>query len=496
MPQQTILGVSAGFHDAAVAVIRNDKIDFASHAERYSRVKNDKFLNSAILDEALDGQKNVDILAYYENPYVKWLRMWLVGQKPVFNSAQTIAADFSLSAKRYANFSHHKSHAAAGFQTSIFDSAIVVVIDAIGEWDTASVWYATYNKHGEAKYQKLWHLQYPNSIGLFYSAVTQKVGLKPNEDEYILMGMAAYGVADPNFKHQFFNGLKSRHNLHIGMPDGILADGVSDFDLAASAQDAIEAKLSKIFAIAEYFAAKVKTQNLVYMGGVALNCSANSAVIHKGLWRDVWIMPSPGDAGSALGAAALAYKKRLIWPGPYLGHAIGHKYPVDAIVKELIQNQIVGVAAGRAEFGPRSLGNRSLLADPRGLDTKDRVNEIKQRQKFRPFAPVILEEYADQYFDMRPAIRGKSLYMQFTVPCRTPELFPAIAHADGTSRIQTVGKRCPYGIRKVLEKWHAATGCPMLLNTSLNVKGDPIVNTVYDARLFEETYGVKVCLGQ
>jgi carbamoyltransferase len=142
------------------------------------------------------------------------------------------------------------------------------------------------------------------------------------------------------------------------------------------------------------------------------------------------------------------------------------------------------------------LGNRSLLADPRGLDTKDRVNEIKQRQKFRPFAPVILEEYADQYFDMRPAIRGKSLYMQFTVPCRTPELFPAIAHADGTSRIQTVGKRCPYGIRKVLEKWHAATGCPMLLNTSLNVKGDPIVNTVYDARLFEETYGVKVCLGQ
>lgn len=493
---KTILGISAGFHDAAVAVIRNDKIEFAAHSERYSRIKNDKHLNDSILSEALAGRKEVDIVSYYENPYVKWLRMWLVGQKPIFNSARSTIEPFGISAKKYINCIHHKSHAAAGFQTSIFDSAIVVVVDAIGEWDTASIWHATYNKNGEAQYRKLWHLQYPNSLGLFYSAVTQRVGLKPNEDEYILMGMAAYGVADPNFKFQFFNGLKSRHNLHIGLPEMAWVDGMTDFDLAASAQDAIEAKLAKIFAIAEYFAAKVKTQNLVYMGGVALNCSANSAVIHKGLWRDVWIMPSPGDAGSAMGAAALAYKKRLPWPSPFLGHAIGTKYPVDEVVGELLRNRIVGVAAGRAEFGPRAFGNRSLLADPRGADIKDLVNEIKQRQKFRPFAPVIMEEHADRFFDMSPAIRGKSLYMQFTVPCKVGDTYPAIVHADGTSRVQTVGKRCPYGVRKVLEKWYAETGCPMLLNTSLNIKGEPIVNDINDARHFEDTYGVKVCLGR
>jgi carbamoyltransferase len=202
-------------------------------------------------------------------------------------------------------------------------------------------------------------------------------------------------------------------------------------------------------------------------------------------------MPCPGDAGSSLGAAALAYGYRLNWKDAFLGHNIPGYYPVNAILDGLLDTGIVGVASGRAEFGPRALGNRSLLADPRGPDTKDRVNEIKRRQKFRPFAPVILEEHVEEYFDI-PRGWSDSRYMQIVGRCRHPELFPAICHVDGTSRIQTVPSDGT-GIRELLEKWFVMTGCPMLLNTSLNIKGEPMVNNRADADRFERQYAVKVC---
>ena len=154
-------------------------------------------------------------------------------------------------------------------------------------------------------------------------------------------------------------------------------------------------------------------------------------------------------------------------------------------------NKIVGVASGRAEFGPRALGTRSLLADPRGPDIKDRVNEIKRRQKFRPFAPMILEEHADEVFDM--FFNDSEPYMQKTMVCKRPDLYPAIVHADGTSRVQTVGANDHPGVRALLEKWYFMTGCPLLLNTSLNIKGEPMVNVREDADRFEAKYGVKVC---
>jgi len=225
------------------------------------------------------------------------------------------------------------------------------------------------------------------------------------------------------------------------------------------------------------------------MGGVALNCSANS---HIGAYFDnIWIMPNPGDAGSSLGAAALAYGKRLNWNNAFLGYNIPGAYPVNDILDHLLSDKIVGVASGRAEFGPRALGNRSLLADPRGKEIKDKVNEIKRRQKFRPFAPVILEEYAEEYFDM-PRGWATSPYMQSVATCRSPNLFPAIVHHDGTSRVQTVA-RDGSGIRELLEKWFVMTGCPMLLNTSLNIRSEPMVNDRTDADRFEQLYGVKVC---
>jgi carbamoyltransferase len=202
-------------------------------------------------------------------------------------------------------------------------------------------------------------------------------------------------------------------------------------------------------------------------------------------------MPNPGDAGSSLGAAALGYRYKVKWSDAFLGHNIPGDYPIDAIIKELYTNKIVGVASGRAEFGPRALGNRSLLADPRGSDIKDKVNEIKRRQKFRPFAPVILEEYADMYFDM-PNGFDNSRYMQSVARCRVPALFPAIVHADNTSRVQTV-PRDGTGIRKLLEKWYALTGCPILLNTSLNIRGEPMVNDRSDADRFEILYKIRVC---
>jgi carbamoyltransferase len=232
------------------------------------------------------------------------------------------------------------------------------------------------------------------------------------------------------------------------------------------------------------------SSNLVYMGGVALNCVANR---NLGEYFDnIWIMPNPGDAGSSLGAAALAYGRRLAWNDPYLGHTIPGRYPVDAALECLLTDRICGVASGAAEFGPRALGNRSLLADPRGPDIKDKVNDIKQRQRFRPFAPVILAEHANQYFDLPCGFRS-SPYMQSVARCLAPELYPAIVHVDGTSRVQTVAPDSASGIRQLLEAWYARTGCPMLLNTSLNIRGEPMVNDRADADRFEFLYNVKVC---
>jgi carbamoyltransferase len=224
------------------------------------------------------------------------------------------------------------------------------------------------------------------------------------------------------------------------------------------------------------------------MGGVALNCLANRNLGEY--FEKIWIMPNPGDAGSSLGAAALVYGGRIEFDHAYLGTEISGEYPVNAVLDSLLTDKITGVASGRAEFGPRALGNRSLLADPRGPNIKDQVNAIKRRQEFRPFAPVILEEHVNDYFDM-PDGFVNSRYMQVIGICRRPDLFPAIVHRDGTSRIQTVPKDGS-GIRELLEKWYVVTGCPMLLNTSLNIKGKPMVNDRADADRFEKLYNVKV----
>ena len=218
------------------------------------------------------------------------------------------------------------------------------------------------------------------------------------------------------------------------------------------------------------------------MGGCALNCSANTLLWD--LFDDIWIMPNPGDAGSSLGAAAAYYGKHVNWNDPYLGYEIKGEYPIENILADLRENKIAAVANGKAEFGPRALGNRSILADPRDPDIKNKVNVIKQREKFRPFAPVVLEEYASDWFDMS----FTSPYMQYAVKCKRTAEIPSVVHYDGTSRVQTVNREQHKGLYELLQQWYKETGVPVLLNTSLNIKNQPLLNDEQDASDWKKFY--------
>jgi carbamoyltransferase len=474
-----ILGINETSHDASASLIENGKILFAGHAERYSKQKNDWYVNDNLIKDALSYGKP-DYIAYYEKPLLKKTRLLLRGGlgewKPKFNIEEIPRVSFK----------HHYSHAAAGYYTSKFNDAVIVVLDSIGEFNTSTIWT------GEGSSITLKEkTNYPFSFGLFYSAFTKLVGLMPNQEEYIMMGMAAYGdwlkyyqkVLDyfPSIGYQ-------KYNFHKGIVDWDLEITEQDkFDIAAAVQKVYELRLFDFMIHAKKITGK---NELVFMGGCALNCSANTML--WGIFDDVWIMPNPGDAGSSLGAAAALYGKHLDWQTPYLGYDLGGEYPVQEIITELIKNKIAAVATGRAEYGPRALGNRSILADPRDPNIKDEVNKIKKRELFRPFAPVVLEEYADKWFDMD----FDSPYMQYAVKCLQPDKIPSVVHKDGTSRVQTINKNQHPGLHSVLSNWYAITGVPVLLNTSLNIKGQPLLNDENDIRLWEQTYNHKIVVGK
>ena len=493
-----ILGINALNHDAAITLIEDGEILFAGHSERYSGIKNDSDLNAALFADCNRFGGKPDKVVYFERPYLKKLRQLKAGQYgEVFsrkNTPQYYLRDYIGNAEiEYVQ--HHQSHAAAGYFTSPYEESAIVVIDAIGEFETCSIWYA-WGSHFEKRYT----LKYPNSLGLWYSAMTQRLGLKPQEDEYILMGMAGWGTQDHKLKNSiredFFNDsdklIDLKDNLHRGClgwnPEYYPDDDSDDwkFNIAANVQWICEEEIRKVFSLAKRLVPE--TNNCVYMGGVALNCVANSIIAQR-YYPDLWILPNPGDAGSSLGCAAYVYGEHVNWKTPFTGYDIEGRYPRKKVLDELLQGNIVGVANGRAEFGPRALGNRSLLADPRGDDIKDRVNEIKHRQKFRPFAPSVLEEHAHEIFDM--PVR-KSQFMQFVAPCKFPEKYPAICHVDNTSRVQTVSMDDNPGYYKLIKEFYEKTGCPMVLNTSLNVKGKPIVNSYMGGVGFSKKYNVKV----
>ena len=470
-----ILGINETSHDASVSLIKDGEILFAGHAERYSKQKNDWYINDSLIKDALQ-YGTPDYIAYYEKPLLKASRLALRGGSGEWKPR------FDLPGIPRKSFSHHYSHAAAGYYTSKFNDAVVVVLDAIGEYNTSTIWTGEGNKI-KLKYKK----NYPVSFGLFYSAFTQLIGLMPNQEEYIMMGMAAYGDWTKHYKkvnEYFLSHDIQKYNFHKGITDwGWVKSEQDKFDIAAAVQVVYEQRLNDFVRMAKTITGK---NNLIFMGGCALNSSANTLL--RNIFNDVWIMPNPGDAGSSLGAAAALYGKHLEWKDPYLGHDLGGEYPVQQIVDGILKDGIVAVATGRAEYGPRALGNRSILADPRDSLIKNKVNLIKQRELFRPFAPVVMAEYASKWFDMN----FESPYMQYTVRCLQPEKIPSVVHADGTSRVQTVSKDQHLGLWNVLKKFYEISGVPVLLNTSLNIKGQPLLNDENDILLWEKQYNNKI----
>jgi carbamoyltransferase len=466
-----ILGINETSHDASVSLIEDGKILFAGHAERYSKQKNDWYINDSLVNDALQ-YGEPDHIAYYEKPLLKASRLFLKG------GAGEWKPRFDLPNVPRKSFGHHYSHAAAGYYTSPFNDAVIVVLDAIGEYNTSTIWVGEGNKI-KLKYKQ----NYPISFGLFYSAFTQLIGLMPNQEEYIMMGMAAYGDWRRYYKEvdKYFPNFRSQsYNFHKGITDwGWIKDDQDKFDIAAAVQMVYQTRLMEFMAEAKAITGK---NNLVFMGGCALNSSANTLLWN--LFDMIWIMPNPGDAGSSLGAAAALYGKHIDWESPYLGYDLGGEYPVQKIIDAILKDGIAAVATGKAEYGPRSLGNRSILADPRDPNIKNKINMIKKREPFRPFAPVVLEEYASKWFDMD----FSSPYMQYTVKCLQPEKIPSVVHADGTSRVQTVNRNEHRGLWRTINKFYLKTGVPVLLNTSLNIKGQPLLNDEDDIRFWENTY--------
>ena len=422
---------------------------------------------------------------------------------------------------------HHISHAAHAFYTSPFEEAAILTIDGVGEWTTASFGIAKNNT-----VQLTHDIRWPHSLGLFYSAFTYFLGFKVNEGEYKLMGLSSYG--EPKYYDLILNELidvKEDGSIHLNMKyfafthDKVMTNkkfselfGISPrkkeeeaiqihFDIGASAQKVLENILLKM---ATHIHKKTKMKNLCYGGGVALNGVANYRLLKESPFENIHIPPSPGDAGSAVGCAQYLYyihhkNKRLIETNQsqrirgniYLGPSFTNEKIIgfldsndisyekldvqtllERVAKLISCENVVGWYQGQMEWGPRALGNRSILADPRNAKMKDILNEkVKHRESFRPFAPSILEEHVSDYFD----IDIPSPYMLMVANVKQPKTIPAVTHVDGTGRLQTVSKESKPLYYNLINEFYKITNVPVIINTSMNVMGEPIVNTPSEA---------------
>ena len=500
------VGFSEYYHDAGFAIIdESGVVDFATHGERYSKKKNDAVLPEMLWD--MVGEN--DHVSFYEDHTVKFDVRGGQGVSPSIDRLATIPNVIeSVSEVVYpaalvydAKHLHHESHCAAAFYTRPWDSkddTVLVSIDGAGEIQTACILDSNFNLIKE------WH--YPKSVGLVYTLVTKFLGLRPLEDEYVVMGLSAYCEGNIKSKEltawliDWYKDLEDiAPEVALGIPVAAPESprekarvrwredfkrrvlSMEDREAARAVQDFTEYAIMDIMTEARKHGSK-----LCYSGGCAQNVVINSRLFE--LFDEVHIATSPTDAGSGLGTAARSWAKatgkdKLIW-SPYCGYNIDRQVNPKHIVDHILNNKVCGIANGKAEFGPRALGNRSLIADVR-YDVKDTVNGIKRRQKYRPFAPAILEEFADQYFD-----GPMNEYMQYTSIAKHD--YAPVTHVDGTARVQVVKKDCESIFRKVIEEYYEKTGVPMLLNTSLNIRGRPMVNDEKDARLWEQEYKVKV----
>jgi carbamoyltransferase len=470
------LGISALYHDASICLMDNDKVIFASQAERFSRIKNDKNLNTDLFNELLKYDPPEKII-WYERHNLRILRKLLFDRsiKGVTFSVKKYLRNFIDT--NIVSVPHHDSHAAACLYTAPYntENALVFSIDAVGELYSIVVYKVVNNL-----LKRVEEVYYPHSLGLFYSAFTDMLGLKANEEEYILMGMASYG--DPNKYYNFIkescflNGTKTLYNFNRGCRGLIDIKEDEKYDIAAAVQQVYEEKLIEFV---KKIMHKYASSNIMLSGGCALNCSANSKLLN--IVDNIHIFPHPGDGGSSVGACLAFTKQNIDMKHNFWGYNAGGIHSPEYIVNEILTKGYSFVINGRAEFGPRALGNRSILADPRNKKMQDIINNIKGRELFRPFAPCILKEHFNEYFDTCGL--PESPYMQYTLKCKKPQDIPAVVHVDGTSRVQTVDKNNIF-LYKILKIWKEKTNIPVLLNTSLNKKGKPLINSYNDMKEF------------
>ena len=573
-----VLGISALYHDSAVALVSDGEILAAAQEERFTRKKFDSGIPVKAIEYCLNAGNitayQLDLVVYYDDPLLTIDRF--LTNLVMTNSDQDRQDLISLSFEQLFHeriwvhdlirkvlkpyfdngnilmtANHHVSHAASAFYPSPFESAAILTLDGVGEWATTTIGRGCGNK-----IEMLQEIEYPHSIGLLYSALSYFCGFKVNSGEYKFMGLAPYGEpiyyqtimehlidlkSDGSYQlnleyFDYQNGrsmVSEKMNTLFGGPRREFESAITkrEMDIAASAQKVTE---EIIMRIARHTRELTGEKNLVLAGGVALNCVANGKLMREGVFEHIWVQPAAGDSGGALGAALHGYythssaqrvvKKRSIQGGSYLGpsfssdeirkfldktHCVYQEYTDSSelyhdLAELISQKKIVGFFNGRMEFGPRALGGRSILADPRDKEMQSKLNlKIKYRESFRPFAPSVLEEKVGEYFDMdyespymlfvsevaekrrkefeiRDYITQKNVDMLPVVNMERSEI-PAVTHVDFSARVQTVQIDDSPAYYQLISEFEKLTGCAVVVNTSFNVRGEPIVCTPEDA---------------
>jgi len=539
-----ILGISAFYHDAAACLLRDGEIVAAASEERFTRKKHDSGFPEHAIRYALSAGgiqvADIDCIGFYDKPLLKFERIitTYIGTFPKSFSSFRKAIPLWLKDKLWVPNNirkrldydgeilfaeHHMSHAASAFLVSPYKRAAIMTLDGVGEWATA-----TQGVGENGKITLLNEIRFPHSLGLLYSAFTYFLGFKVNSAEYKVMGLAPYG--EPKYYDTIMNNLVHvaedgsfqinmdyfAYDYGLTMTDGRFSElfGIpvreaeSELeqvhkDLAASVQKVTE---EIVLRQARDLSRRTGMTNLCMAGGVALNCVANGRVIRETPFTDIFVQPAAGDAGGAVGVAAWIYhsvqgnERTHMWRHAFLGPEFSSqeirsylekqgqpwiecsREELLAMTAKLIEQQnVVGWFQGRMEFGPRALGNRSILADARNPANRDVVNmKIKFRESFRPFAPTVLAERASEYFE----IDCESPYMLLVAQVRPEKRqIPSVTHVDGSARIQTIAREQNALYYDLVKEFDRLTGCPVIINTSFNVRGEPIVCTPHDAYL-------------
>ncbi|MDH3445323.1 MAG: carbamoyltransferase, partial [Deltaproteobacteria bacterium] len=571
-----ILGISAYYHDSAGCLLRDGEIIAAAQEERFTRKKFDaRFPGNAVTYCLTAGNislKDLKYVVFYDKPLIKferlletyvafspkgiqsflaampvWLKEKLLLKSVLGNELGSLNGAKKSELPQLLFNEHHESHAASAFYPSPFTSSAVLCMDGVGEWATTSAWFGNGNE-----LKPLWEIHFPHSLGLLYSAFTYYTGFRVNSGEYKVMGLAPYGKPkyvkaiydnlidlkeDGTFrlKIDYFNyctGLTMTNGKFDDLfggpprkPESKLTQ--REMDLASSIQQVTEEVMLRLV---QSLHRETGSENLCMAGGVALNCVGNGRILREGPFKGLWVQPSAGDAGGALGAALTAWHRLENKPrelngsrdrmrGSFLGPAytndeiedflkkkdapyerISDDVLFNHIAEEIAQGKVVGWVQDRMEFGPRTLGARSILGDPRNPKMQSVMNlKIKYRESFRPFAPSVLRERVADYF----ALDTDSPYMLLVAPVlekrRTPITkeqealwgidllnvpksdIPAVTHVDYSARIQTVHKDTNPRYYALLKAFEAKTGCGVLVNTSFNVRNEPIVCSPEDA---------------